>query len=226
MGLSYENAYYIHVPYDQEAEELIIQNGKKRNIKAGEFLIKAGQEVTSIHYLAAGTLVHYALNDQGVEKVGYINTPGSFTNEFLFLTHGGHIIPKRFVMARGDSIVYSMDRECFDKIHQYPSFEKILMQSLYEKYRILRGEVDSLAFNSSQQRLLKLFKASMDRSNYTDKKEWIPLKITYTQQEMAAIIGVHRVSVARLITNLCKSGYIRLINHKIEVHRRYMQEND
>lgn len=224
MELSYENAYYINVPYNQEAEELIIQNGKKRNLKAGEFLIQAGREVTRIHYLASGILVHYALNDQGVEKVGYINNPGSFTNEFLFLIHGGHIIPKRFVVAREDSIVYSIDCECFQKLHHYPAFEKILMQSLYEKYRILRGEVDSLAFNSSQQRLLKLFTASVDRRNLVDSKEWIPLKITYTQQEMASIIGVHRVSVARLITNLCNSGCIRLVNHKVEVNSKYVLE--
>lgn len=221
-----KNTYYINVPYNQEAKKLILTYGQKKKVKAGEFLIQAGQEVTVIYYLISGLLVHFAVNDQGTEKVGYINQPGSFTNELLFLVHNGHLLPKRFVMAKVPCEICIIDKLCFEKLRGFPEFETVLMQSLNQKYRILREEVDSFAFNSAQQRLFKLFTASMDHHCFDTKTEWIPLKMSYTQQEMAAIIGVHRVSIARIINNLCHGGFIRVINHRIEVNRSRFEADE
>ncbi|MCI6223189.1 MAG: Crp/Fnr family transcriptional regulator [Selenomonadales bacterium] len=222
MSLPFNATYYIDVPRDEKAEKLILQYGVRKKLKAGEFLIRAGEAVTTINYLLSGALTHFAISEQGTEKVGYINHPGSFTNELLFLVHGGYLIPKRFVAVRQDSEVLVIDSQCFNILNQYREFQSILMRSLNQKYSILRAEVDSFAFNSAQTRLFRLFIASVNRDSLSREKEWIPLKVTYTQQEMGAIIGIHRVSIARLLNNLCNGGYIRQVNHKIEVNKKYV----
>ena len=221
----YQNAYYINVERDEKVEKLILQYGKRKELAAKEFLVWAGKKVSTINYLLSGQLVHYGVNDQGDEKVGYINNPGSFTNELIFLVHSGSLIPKRFVVAKQNSEVCVIDKACFEILRQNTECESYLLQSLYQKYRILREEVDSFAFNSAQQRLLNLFTASIDEKNLQEGEVWLPLYLSYTQQEMAAIIGVHRVSVARIINNLCNAGIIRTVNHKMEINIQFYLQN-
>jgi CRP/FNR family cyclic AMP-dependent transcriptional regulator len=46
---------------------------------------------------------------------------------------------------------------------------------------------------------------------------WYDLYTHYTQYEISTIVGSARVTTSKLINELCNSGYIRILNRKIQV---------
>lgn len=216
------NIYYIDVPVDPRLEKLLSEYSVVRKIKAKSFLIKAGDKVTTLCYLHSGQLTHFAVNDQGVEKVAYINNPGSFTNENLFSMQNGKLIAKNFVIAKTDSVVFVIDKNNYMQLIKQDLFAHNLQRSFYQKYKVLREEVDSIVFNSAHNRLLQLFIANIDLKAPLKDGMWNTVRVNYTQQELSAIIGAHRVSIARLINQLCADNDIRIVNRKIEVNNRFV----
>lgn len=101
----------------------------------------------------------------------------------------------------------------------YPVFIDTLQYSFYQKYKKLQYALDNVSFNTAGERLLNLYAASVRQDVDPVDNEWLQLKIHYKQQELATIIGVHRVSIGRIITELCKEGCIRIVNRRTEIRR-------
>ena len=68
MSLPFNATYYIDVPRDEKAEKLILQYGVRKKLKAGEFLIRAGEAVTTINYLLSGALTHLPSVSRGLKS--------------------------------------------------------------------------------------------------------------------------------------------------------------
>lgn len=223
MVMIMEMHYYINLPSNKDLEQHIVSLAKPRVLDAKEHLIKCGDIVSRIHYLASGQLTHYAMSEDGIEKVGYFNNPGSFVTEYLFSVRGGQFIARNYVYANVKSLVYAIDQECYDKLSVNRAFTDALQNCLYQKFNILRNEVDNISFYSASNRLIELLCCSVDYKAPVKDSQWYPLRVHYTQKEFAAIIGIHRASVARLITELCNEKKIRIVNRKMEINRALLK---
>jgi len=81
----------------------------------------------------------------------------------------------------------------------------------------MRYEIANLTFNSCKDRLKKLFCSTIDTSEIVENK-WYKLKVSYTQYELSTIVGGARVTVNKLINELCSDGFIRILNRNIQVN--------
>ena len=84
---------------------------------------------------------------------------------------------------------------------------------------IMRHEIENLIFNSCKDRLKRLFFFTADTSRLMEG-EWYNLKIHYTQYELSTIVGGARVTISKLINELCSEGFIRLLNRSIQINAR------
>ena len=46
---------------------------------------------------------------------------------------------------------------------------------------------------------------------------WYDLKLNYTQYEISTIVGGARVTISKLINELCAEGFIRVLNRKTQI---------
>ena len=97
------------------------------------------------------------------------------------------------------------------------------MESYSKKMLIMRHEIANLSFNSCKDRLRRLFCYTADPSMLIEGK-WLNLKVSYTQYELSTIVGGARVTVTKLINELCAERFIRILNRNIQLNAREYEE--
>lgn len=216
----FDMQYYITVPVKRELQDLIYRCGRRISVGEGINFIKPGDRISKIHYIEQGLLMHYAVSEEGIEKAYYISTAGGFVNECLFSVHGEKgVIAQNYVVTKSESILYEIDKAAYLELMKSPVFIETLQYSFYQKYKKLQYALDNATFNTARDRLINLYVASVRQDIEPVDGEWLPLKIYYKQQELATIIGVHRASIGRLISELCRDGCIRIVNRKTEIRK-------
>ena len=124
----------------------------------------------------------------------------------------------RYSITELPTVIYAIDQRQYEKLIQYPSFSKSLLQSSCIKNEVLRRREESLAFDTGKERLFKLLQ-SLANTNILIDACWHPLSIHYTHAEMSSIIGVNRVTISRFMSELAEEGKIRSVNRRIQVHK-------
>ena len=91
----------------------------------------------------------------------------------------------------------------------------LTMQADFDQY--LTREIDNLSFNSCKTRLMRIYCSQVDTGKIEDGK-WYGLASKLTHNELAAIVGSARVTISKLINELCDDGFIRIINRRAQVN--------
>lgn len=95
-------------------------------------------------------------------------------------------------------------------------FRNAILLSYSKKMRILRQEIANLSFTPCKDRLRRLYCSTADTSRVIDGG-WYDLKLNYTQYEISTIVGGARVTISKLINELCAEGFIRVLNRKTQI---------
>ena len=53
---------------------------------------------------------------------------------------------------------------------------------------------------------------------------WYNLAISWTHHDIAAVIGINRVTVSRFITELRNEGFLRQVNGKLQINKKYVHQ--
>ncbi len=127
----------------------------------------------------------------------------------------------RYAIAECDTLLYLIDYNNFMALLQNITFAQAVLCSTVEKSTILRHEVESVTFDSTLDRLKRLLQSCANPGAVEDGK-WCNLSVDWTHQDIAAIIGVNRVTVSRFIAELKQDGFLRQINGRIQIHKEYL----
>ena len=95
-------------------------------------------------------------------------------------------------------------------------FRDAILQDNAKKMLIMRHEIENITFNSYKDRLIKLFLVAADRSVLVDGG-WYNQRVHYTQSDLSTIIGSSRITVSKLMGELCDEGAIRMLNRRVQV---------
>lgn len=198
-----------------DLEELLKKEAVKRIYPKETILCSPGDMLNSISYIAQGRIKCYAINQQGTEKTIHVYNSGWFMREGIFLMDTP-FIANRFLETEATSVLYNIDSSCYERLKKYDVFQSAILLSCSSKVEFLRQEIESMMFDSGKDRLLKFLKSMSNTDDIKDSK-WATVKMSYTQQQLAGIIGVNRVTISRFISELCRSGDIRVVNRKYQV---------
>ena len=135
--------------------------------------------------------------------------------------------PKRMLFSKTEkpSVLYLIHMQNYDRLLAESSlFREAILQSYSQKMRILRQEIANLSFTPCKDRLRRLYCSTADTSRVIDG-QWYDLKLNYTQYEISTIVGGARVTITKLINELCAEGFIRVLNRKTQINiEQYKQE--
>lgn len=201
---------------NEAVQHLIMTYARPKHIPAKKIFVEPGDIVDSIYYLHTGRTRHYMVNEDGVEKISYILNSGWFLREGTFVRDTPYLRAERYSITETTAIIYMIDRPCYARLLNYPEFSNELLHSSTAKNHLLRRELESIVFDTAKNRLLNLLAASA-RHHETIDGHWHELGISYSHQDIAAILGVNRVTISRLVAAAVRDGNVRTVNSRIQI---------
>lgn len=211
---------------NEALEELIRENSTCVTYPAKRVFLEPGMEPQGVYYIAEGRTRHYMMAGDGTEKILYTLSAGWFYGETpVSLQEPTGLFSKAEVKTQ----IYIIPLRTYEHlVDTNKMFRDAIMENILKKMLILRHEIENLTFNSCKDRLKRLFCSTADAERLIDGG-WYKLKVHYTQYELSTIIGGARVTISKLINELCDEGFIRMLNRNVQVnqeeYRKFMENS-
>lgn len=201
----------------EELEEMIRERASLITYPAKKVFLEPGTVLDGVYYIASGRTCHYMMSLDGTEKILYTLTPGWFYGETpCSLSEPTGLYSKTEVKTTLYKIPLKEYKQMLDTDKR---FREAIMVSYSKKMLIMRHEIENLTFNSCKDRLKRLF-CSVTNTQTLIEGSWYGVNIQYTQYELSTIVGGARVTVSKLINELCAEGFIRMLNHKLQINAK------
>lgn len=198
----------------KDLEKLIREHSTALTYPAKTIFLEPGSSLDGVYYIAQGRTCHYMVSLDGMEKVLYTLSAGWFYGEApCNVAEPTGLYSKTEVKTTIYKIPYMIYQELMDT---NKLFRDTVFLGYSSKVLIMRHEIENLIFNSCKDRIKRLFYATADTSYLIDGA-WYDLSIHYTQYELSTIVGGARVTVSKLINELCQEGFVRSLNHRIQI---------
>jgi len=201
---------------DSEIEHLdnIIQ--RKRVLKKGEFLFKAGDKFEAIHAIRSGSIKSYIISPDGTEQLTGFHLPG----EMVGLNAVSTETYPSFAKALETSLVCSIP---FDRLEalarDLPGLQKQLFRVMSGEIRDEQELIMSLSKKNADEKFAAFvmnLSARYRRRGLSDTEFYLSM----TRSDIGNYLGLAVETVSRLITRLSKKGlietkdrYLRIIEH-------------
>lgn len=202
MSNSFRFSYFI-TPESAPISPEIRKYGEQRSMAAGAQLYNIGDTLTHLHYILEGELALSAISPDGNERICMIIRKNMFYGE-------AHLY-KEFPTLFRVFATSPVSLLCFplatarSLIDGSPEFRMSLLNGQAQKIVSMTGELVSLMSHTPEERVLNCLR---------DMAETVPLRdgekeIRASQQEIARMLGMHRVTVNKALAVLKQRGSIR-----------------
>ena len=202
---------------DPEMEAILKPLVTAVKIEAKQVINLPEDNLGGMYYIHSGNTRHYMTSKDGTEKMLYFLYPGWLFGESL------HLLGKATeltTMAATDLELWKISAEnCKKLLEECSQFKQLVLQCLSYKLQYLHQEVESLCFDSCKERLLHVLFVSVNNEHLVDDA-WYNLEINYSHYDLAVQIGSVRVTVSKLLKELCDENIIRTVNRKIQVNAK------
>lgn len=213
MLFSYSN-FTLPSQVSDELETLIKQNGTVLHLAPKTVFCRMGEDPGGIFYIVNGRTNHYIIGQDGGEKLLYTLSRGWFFGESIHFLGEATTVTSRADIA---TTLCKLDHATFHRlIDQSALFRNAILLDDAKKMLIMRHEIENITFHSYKERLVKLFMVAADRSELVDGK-WYNQRVHYTQNDLSTIIGSSRITVSKLLSELCEEGSIRMLNRRVQI---------
>ena len=168
-----------------------------------------------VYYLKSGKTSHFLTNGTD-SKLLYQMTAG---NVFGNVLPEGMDCVATIVKVAEKAVILRMTRESYlsllaaDSQFAMDMFKLNAMSGVH-----MANEIANLSFNSCKTRLMKIYCSQADTSSPVDDGKWYPVRSKLTHDELSDIVGSARVTISKLINELCNDGFIRTINRRAQVN--------
>lgn len=204
----------------------VLYLGQKRCYNKGSVILAIGQPIDHLYYLHTGQVKYFTISSEGNEKIMWYLDKGNVFGAAPFFD-------KRPVANAITAIekceVYCFPRSYFNDeiVPKYPELVTNLIQSMAYKTRLAVNRGGDAACLLSRVSKILFYVAQRQSNNQAIGKVVCPKGIS--QQELAFILGVHRVTLNNAIAQLKREGIIghigkrNLVINSVERLLKYVQ---
>jgi len=198
---------------DKSIEELC--KGEKLIFKKGDFIVHQGQPVDYIYYLSSGICMRTAITSKG-DKIIYDKRIADKSAHCLLgaLTlYCPEVVHTTNFVAKTSCICYKIHRSDFMAfLMAYPEVLHELMYMAMDRYNSLDKN-----FHSKQKGCIANRVCSFIMDNLVEKDNTLCLNKRFTNSEISRYLGVHRVTILRIIKKLESDGIIRRSSNGLQI---------
>jgi CRP-like cAMP-binding protein len=187
-----------------------------RRYRRGEVVFREGDPGNWLFVVASGRMKVVVSSAEGDEMVLAALVPPDTFGE-LALVDGG--VRSATVEAVEASTLLVLTRTAFlDVLHEHPALVEGLLESLGGLIRRLTDQTSDLVFLDLPGRVAKLLLGLAGESEAQPATEHV-IDVSFTQTEIANMVGGSRQSVNQILRTFESAGYIETVGHSIRILR-------
>ena len=185
---------------------LLMEHGSLMHCPMNHILQQADQQAGNLYIVHSGRLRVFLSNEHGKELTLDVIHKGSVFGTNSFLYHGTHKVSIQSV-TEARLIVCSRDTiRTLSASH--PELSRDLLQYFIEENNHLTHLLESITLYSAADCVMDFLLVATDQG-----KRQIP----YTHEDIAMCLSMNRVTVSRIIKNLCDQGIVENSYGKISL---------
>jgi CRP-like cAMP-binding protein len=187
---------------EAEAWRKVLSLGKRVKLLKGASINYGENADDNLYFLEKGEFRLVRTSLDGREKIIWAIGPGSLVGETPFFdelpSHSRHV-------AATDSVLYAFSRKCvLEKILPHePELMMCIFRSLASKVRVLSNQSVCLCMDDLASRICKFLHLRMAHYAVEDNSTFVCPGLN--QQELANFLGVHRVTLNKVLRELEKA---------------------
>ena len=194
--------------------EAVLHLGVLREYRKNEIIIQAGQTLEALGFLKSGIAKTVATDASGHEKIIWFMEAGCVLGETPLINEKPcayyfQAVEKCRVYWFSKAVLYGVILE------KYPEITKSLLSIMARKIHVLSTQTEEQAFLKPLVRVAKVIYLFYANKKETGWKEYPSLPVS--QEEIANLLGLHRVTVNQALQSLRNSGVLENNTHRIIV---------
>ena len=196
---------FSRIPSEAECWRKVLPQGRRMKFLKGAQVSSRMNESSYLFFLDSGEIWLTRSTMDGREKIIWAIGPGSLFGETPFFDE----LPARSAMiAATDCMVYAFARKCVltEILPRHPDLMLALFRSLAFKVRVLSNQAASLSLDDLPSRVCKYLHLRQQEEINTGGP--LVVRPGLNQQELANLLGVHRVTLNKSLRELEKAGVL------------------
>ena len=184
--------------------EYLTRQRRVRSYATGDLIFRQGENPDEIFYLVSGLSLTYTVFEDGRERNILITWPGRLFGASTFFERA----PRRSsAIAIKPCQVAVMDRKCYEECcRRFPGFQEFVLRELSRDIGALFEEIADSSMLSADVRVARFFCRRLAEGQYSKSAEGPQLQ--FSQEFLAQVIGLSRVSVSQVISSFVEKGWI------------------
>ena len=185
---------------------LLMEHGSLMHCPMNHILQQADQQAGNLYIVHSGRLRVFLSNEHGKELTVDVIHKGSVFGTNSFLYHGTH---KVSIQSATEARLIVCSRDTIRTLSaSHPELSRDLLQYFIEENNHLTHLLESITLYSAADRVMDFLLVATDHG-----KRQIP----YTHEDVAMCLSMNRVTVSRIIKNLCDQGIVENSYGKISL---------
>lgn len=201
----------------EEDREYLQENMELKRFKKGEVIFTPLDRCDYLSVIIDGQIRLSKYSADGQEQILSFLSEDDVFGEAIVFEGNNYVVT---VIAEKDSIVGMVHRDVLLTLTQRNrEFTKAFFSELSRKIEILNNKIEMLSLKTMKQKIARFL------LTLSKKQETIKIRLPYSKQKIAFLIGTSREVVSRNFSDLESEGYIVQKNNNIIVIDKNMLED-
>lgn len=191
---------FTQIPPEADVWRRVLHLGGRLTFRRGTAIMHGGQNSAYLYFIQQGEVRLMRTTLDGREKIIMSMPAGCITGETPFFDE----VPSRSsLVAATDCVIYAFSQDCVRQeiIPHHPELTLALLHSLASKVRVLCNQSVSLSLEELPSRICRFLHLRMGEGT----ARIVP---GLNQQELANLLGVHRVTLNKALRELEKEAIL------------------
>lgn len=188
----------------KEIVDYLLGRQTPRVFEPGEILFSQGDMATEFYYLISGLSLTYTIFEDGRERNMLVSWPDRIFGASTFFEG----VPRRAsAIAIQRCVVLTIDRALYDECcERFSDFRGVMLWEVSKDLGTLFDELADIAMVNTEQRVARFLCRRFANRQHAGTRENPEIK--YTQEFIANVLGVSRVSVSQAMAGLTAKGWL------------------
>ena len=188
--------------------------------KKGSYIIRQGEPITFVYYLAGGTCYRSYINEAGEENIYNYWQAGNYIGALTLIADPSLTVSVSNMVAKTDCVGYKIPKESFlILLDEEPELVKALLYRAIEEIHDMNQNYMYMKDGKIANRICQVL---LERAEEVEG-QYIVDK-SFTNAEQAKLLGVHPVTISRIMKALKEEGTITKGKHGITLTNRMQLE--
>jgi CRP/FNR family transcriptional regulator len=189
-------------PSEVEALALAAQ---RRRLPVGEVIFRQGSPASQMFLIKGGRVKLSKVTEKGDEITLDIRKAGDFLGENMLNDDVAFPVTATCLM---DTVICGFSKKSFEKlIMAHPNIGLQVIRNLSKRIDWLTSRVGSMSHSNLEERLYRVL-ANVAREHGRQGRQGLELPFPFTHEDLAFLVGAHRVSITRALKGLRHAGLV------------------